>query len=79
MSIYHGGAEGSCHHKFHFTQDPEKCHWCNIDLARQFVQDATVLHFKTVAQSSTEKQIICVKPFSISPSQNGRGPPSVAA
>ncbi len=43
IAIYHPGAAGACHHKYHFIPDHAYCPLCHITLVRQIVPDTILI------------------------------------
>jgi hypothetical protein len=76
IAIFHPGAEGACHHKFHLTAACEDCHEIQVTLARQYIIPLISL------SEETQKQVgeFILHPEEIIyrelPQHNERGPPA---
>jgi len=75
ISIYHPGHEGGCHHKFHYSQAPEKCHWCNLKLVYQISPEHPGIKFHAIHFCPADSDPIQGLPFLSSDPHSDRGPP----
>lgn len=75
ISIYHPGLVGGCQHKFHYSQSPEKCPWCDLSLVFQISPEHSGLKFHGIHFSPADSDQIPVLPFLIANPHSDRGPP----
>ncbi len=75
ISMFHSGESGGCNHKFHFTEDHEKCPWCDVTLARQQSTPEPTFLSAIFSQSTSVGKIVVIAAHKISVSHADRGPP----
>jgi len=75
ISIYHHGYAGGCNHKYHFTQAPDKCPWCDVILAYQVAPISTEFLFDEINFSTVLCKVEQATDLLIPFCHSGRGPP----
>lgn len=76
ISIYHQGYEGGCSHKYHLTEDSEKCVWCDIILAYQLATIYGEAWNHEISFSPLECDLLETIDLLVPFYHSGRGPPS---
>ena len=75
ISIYHPGHGGGCSHKYHLTEAPEKCPWCDVILAYQVEAQQIQFYFHEIEFSSVASDIFQSADLLVPFCHSGRGPP----
>ena len=75
LAIYHPGAHGACHHKYHFTQGHDKCPLCHVTLVRQITSDQISWFEISESIARFEMQFLEREAVKFPSLHNDRGPP----
>ena len=75
LAIYHPGADGACHHKYHITQGHDNCPLCHITLVRQITPDPVLWFEINESFARFEIQFLERKAIKFPTLHSDRGPP----